>query len=140
MTLAVLHRSWRRESLQRIATTYATGSCQKPKSRSTLMSILLEGTISDRPNSFSFSLQGKKKSWASHGLLEKVEEISISLRLLTGSHVYAIEYRIAATTSWAALNASCRWFMSFMSPRPSGAESYSGEMWQRHSVQVHRVY
>ena len=55
------------------------------------MSILLEGTISDQPNSFSFSLQGKKKSWASHGLLEKVEEISISLRLLTGSQVYAIE-------------------------------------------------
>ena len=92
------------------------------------MSILLEGTISNQPNSFSFSLQGKKKSWASHGLLEKVEEISISLRLLTGSHVYAIEYRIAsATTSWAALNASCRWFMSFMSPKPSGAESYSGK-------------
>jgi hypothetical protein len=98
------------------------------KHRSTLMSILLEGTISDQPNSFSHpAALGKKKSWASHGLLEKVEQISSSFCLLTWSQVCASESHIAsATTSWAALNASCRWFMSFMSPKPSGAECYSG--------------
>ena len=36
-------------------------------------------TISIQPSGFSFSLQGKKRSWASHGLLEKVEQISISI-------------------------------------------------------------
>ena len=95
------------------------------KNTSTLILILLEGTISDKPNSFSHPPLGKMKSWASHGLLEKVEQISISFCLLNWITTASLPQRhgLPWTTVADGSCRSCR--QSLQSQKATVAKAFS---------------
>ena len=98
---------------------------KRQKNTSTLILILLEGTISDKPNSFSHPPLGKMKSWASHGLLEKVEQISISFCLLNWITTASLPQRhgLPWTTVADGSCRSCR--QSLQSQKATVAKAFS---------------